>query len=42
MHDAGRNQHEKQRHVQDVPDGEQPLVDPELDYLACDAHPPAM
>src|SRR4051794_28631720 len=39
MHDAGGNEHEKQRHMQNVPYGEQSLVDPEFDYLPCDLHP---
>src|SRR5262249_23060489 len=39
MHDAGGNEHEKQWHVQHVPDREQSLVNAELDYLPCDLHP---
>src|SRR5580704_4911391 len=40
MHDAGSNEHEKQRHVQYVPYGKKLLVNPELDDLPRDLHPP--
>src|SRR5690348_951510 len=38
VNDAGRDQHEKQRYVQHVPDREESLVDPEFHNFAGSAH----